>query len=556
MEPGRMITDRSGGGRSIALLRAAVLVLVLTGGLFRFSALERTIIRGDEASTGVRISGVLHEEIGRELFDGRVHSRAEVLEYQYPRPGTTWWDTARNLAVHDPKQSPIYYLAARAWVQILGRSLFVLRSLSALLGLLCLPLAFLVARELFPDRAAAWVAVGVIAVAPVRVVYDRDARPYPLWAVLILLSTWLLLVALRRARTDGGTGRTLFPLYAAALTAALYTHPLTVLVAAAHVAFVVIDERRCWTRPARAHMAAVAVAGLCYAPLAARVAAQMSAPHHGLAWLREAMPPLDWISCAAVAVVRIFYDVAAPGSEPAWMMLGLVPLGIAAAAGSLVLWAAPASARRLLVLQIAVTWVPFVAADLLLGGFRTCVLRYLFPGVIALQLCVAFGIAHLLADSRRIWRAAGLASAIVLALSGVVSGRAIVTAEVWWLNPVGNRIQRIARVVHAADRPLLITPYTAPGQGNHVLAVIRSLEDGVALLLVSDPPWPDVPSGYGSVFAYQVPDQLLVELRQGGWSTVEEDAKRLYRLHRRTEEEDEHPHASLPPRGPASQPRP
>jgi uncharacterized membrane protein len=183
-----------------------VIALVVLGSVLRFGDITRAAVRNDEGQTCWAIAGSNPEEIREELYSGEIYTPAEVLEYQFPRPGTSWLDTVRGLARSDPKQSPLYYVTARWWVQTFGSSVAVLRSFGTLLGLLCLPLVYLLARELFEDPLVAWVAVGVVAVSPIRVVYDRDARPYAMWAIFIVLCSWLLLVAVRRSRDEARLG--------------------------------------------------------------------------------------------------------------------------------------------------------------------------------------------------------------------------------------------------------------------------------------------------------------------------------------------------------------
>ena len=180
--------------RLLRWVRPVVVLLVVLGCLFRFSGLTRMVFRNDEAHTGTVIAGARPHEIQNALFDGASHSPTELLEYQFPRPGVSWSDSIRCLFEIDPKQGPTYFVAARAWVSALGPSTVVLRSLGSLLGMVCLPLVYLLGRELFQDRLVGWVAAGLMAVSPLRIVYDREARPYALWALFILLCSWLLLI--------------------------------------------------------------------------------------------------------------------------------------------------------------------------------------------------------------------------------------------------------------------------------------------------------------------------------------------------------------------------
>ena len=65
-------------------------------------------------------------------------------------------DDVTTLAVEEPRQLPFYFVLARCWVLHLGSSMAVLRALSAVLGVLSLPLVFLLCRELYDRSLEGW----------------------------------------------------------------------------------------------------------------------------------------------------------------------------------------------------------------------------------------------------------------------------------------------------------------------------------------------------------------------------------------------------------------
>jgi hypothetical protein len=99
---------------------------------------------------------------------------------------------------------PLYYLLAHAWLA-LGRDESVLRTLSALLGALAVPLVGLLGAALF-DRRVGMVAAALLAVAPAHVFYSRDARMYPLLTLLVLVATYALVRATGAGRDVGHGG--------------------------------------------------------------------------------------------------------------------------------------------------------------------------------------------------------------------------------------------------------------------------------------------------------------------------------------------------------------
>jgi hypothetical protein len=90
---------------------------------------------------------------------------------------------------------PLYYVVAWFWSKLFGTGEVGLRSLSAVLGTLTIPLAFALGREL-AGRTTGLVAAALCAFNPLLVWYSQEARSYALMIVLTGLSLLLLLRSL------------------------------------------------------------------------------------------------------------------------------------------------------------------------------------------------------------------------------------------------------------------------------------------------------------------------------------------------------------------------
>lgn len=100
--------------------------------------------------------------------------------------------------------TPLYYIALKAWMQALGQSEFAVRLLSAFAGVLSIALAYrlgvmALGRPVYD--ALAHGAPVLLAVAPVGVLAAQEARMYALAACLCLAAAVALLSALRKDRT-------------------------------------------------------------------------------------------------------------------------------------------------------------------------------------------------------------------------------------------------------------------------------------------------------------------------------------------------------------------
>ncbi|HEX8064925.1 MAG TPA: glycosyltransferase family 39 protein [Thermoleophilaceae bacterium] len=165
------------------------------------------------------------------------------------------------------KTPPLYYLLAWLWTRALGTGEVGVRSLSALVGVLTLPVVYSLGRELVSERAGL-VAAALAAVNPLLVWYSQEARAY---ALLVLLAALATLFAVRAAppRADwdaGAGGRRPLALWAVASSLALATHYFAIFVVLPLGAWLLLraPDRRGAARAS----AGVAAAGLVLLPLA------------------------------------------------------------------------------------------------------------------------------------------------------------------------------------------------------------------------------------------------------------------------------------------------
>jgi 4-amino-4-deoxy-L-arabinose transferase-like glycosyltransferase len=84
------------------------------------------------------------------------------------------------------RSPPLYYVLAWLWSKAFGTGEVGLRSLSALIGCLTIPAAYLAARELSGPRAGL-VAAALVAFNPYLVWYSQEARSY---ALFVLFGAW------------------------------------------------------------------------------------------------------------------------------------------------------------------------------------------------------------------------------------------------------------------------------------------------------------------------------------------------------------------------------
>ena len=99
-------------------------------------------------------------------------------------------DQLRNALVHDGAP-PLYYVLLHGWIGVFGSSSAAVRSLSGILGVAAIGLAYVAGRRLGRTPSARrWLGVSamvVVAVSPYAIHYASEARMYSLAMVLVLL---------------------------------------------------------------------------------------------------------------------------------------------------------------------------------------------------------------------------------------------------------------------------------------------------------------------------------------------------------------------------------
>jgi uncharacterized membrane protein len=179
---------------------------------------------------------------------------------------------------------PLYYMLLHIWMGWFGTSEFATQSLSAIIGLLCVPAAFW-AGNVMMGRRVAWAAAALAAVNPFLTLHSYEARMYALMVLLgILTSTAFVLAYVQRRRAW-------LPVFGVLLAAMLYTHNWALFFGGAcAVAFAWLW----WKHPAagrrpllRDGLIGFGVTAVLYAPWLPTLASQ--AKHTGAPWSTRPM---------------------------------------------------------------------------------------------------------------------------------------------------------------------------------------------------------------------------------------------------------------------------
>ena len=505
-----------------------LIVLILTTGIFfRFTNLDRKVYSFDESITSLRISGYTWTEMVQQDFQGKTISVADLQrKYQHTNPEKSWLDTVKGLATEEPQLPPLYFILARFWVQLFDPQVATVRSLSAWISLLVFPSIYWLCWELFRSASAGWIAVTITAVGPFHVLYAQEARPYMMFAVLILLSNAILLraIALQKSpatfKSTSKLTKAVWSIYAIVLTLGLYCSLLLFLVIFAHGIYVIFTEKWRFSKTLIAYLLASAVAITFFAPWiwvlinnSPKIEATVGLPRLSLSWI-SSLKPLILITC------RIFIDTHWAGgiiklgsSGIATDLIRLVVAGILllAIAHSIYLLcrSTPKRIWLFILTAIGITVIALIAV-------RGVADRYLVPYILEIQLAIAylFTVKILVATNSRkkqLWQL----SLIAIISSEIISCAVSSQSQLWWnkypsstkYNPV------VASIVNQAKKPLVISH-----GGNNLTGKILSfsylLKPEVQLLLAVKPEQIKIPDGFSDVFLYRATEALQFELEK------------------------------------------
>lgn len=500
-----------------------MLSVLLMGFVFRFAHLDQKVYWHDEAYTSLRVFGYTSAEVKQDIFQGQVISIEDLQKYQRPNSRKSLIDTVKTLVIDNAQHPPFYYILLRLWVQGLGHSVVAIRSLSALMSLLVFPIIYYLCLELFNFPLVGWLAIAFISISPFHVLYAQEAREYSLWTVMILLSSLLLLKALRIPAPNETIDWKNWGLYAVTFALSLYTSSLSLLVGIGHGIYVMIREHFRLTKTLIAYLMASLIALLAFAPWLAIIITTWSKT--GSNWTAIPIPWMDWIKTWGLHVNRAFIlTVGDFGFDHISTYLTLPLFLILVGYAIYVLCRqAPIQAWLFVLCLMGVPSLFLVLPDLIWGGQRSMATRYLIPFLLGIQISIAYLFATQITSRRlftqRLWY---LIMAGVISC-GIISCNISFLAETAWNKVVSYNNHQVAQLINQSKAPLLISNSFGINFGN-IFSLSYLLNPKVRLQLINDNPQTDVrdvpkiPPNFSDVFLLNLPDPLREKIEQQyGW---------------------------------------
>ncbi|MFB2893706.1 glycosyltransferase family 39 protein [Aerosakkonemataceae cyanobacterium BLCC-F50] len=491
-------------------LRILIITLLLIGILFRCTNIDTKVYWGDEVFTSWRLAGYTLNEFVQQVSDGKIRTIDELQQYQRIDPEKSVIEPIKVLAVEDC-HPPLYYIIAWFWQKTFGDSIAVKRSLSVAISLLIFPCLYLLCRELFASPLVGWIALGLVAVSPIHVLYAQEFRQYSLWTVTILLSGWALLRSMRLQTKSS------WLIYAASLLLLLYTHLFSLFVAAGHLIYVLINQGWRWNKKSRNFGLAFLAGVIAFVPWIVAIIINFRGFQEITDWTNQKTSLFSLFKIWLFNLMYTFIDLDNPiilKLSNDWLhllikiILGLL-IGILVGYSIYFICKHSQQQTWLFVLTLmGVTGISLILPDLIPGGIRSTIPRYLIPCYLGIQLAVAYLIATKISNFKfpGYWRLLLIAILSVSLLSCQISS----PAKTWWTKYGSYYNPEVAQIVNQSPNPLVITmPY-----GPRILALSYLLHPQVHIQFIDETKILKIPNGFSDIFFYRIPQPLLDTLNQ------------------------------------------
>lgn len=483
-------------------LSLGIVILLLLGSLLRFSNIDKKVYWGDETYTSLWISGYSRQEVQADISYDQKLSFESLDKYhgavEY-RKGLS--ETLNRLAQEDTQHPPLYYTLAYVWTQLFGSEVSDIRKLSALFGILVIPCGFWLGFELFESFNAALIFTCILAVSPFHMVWSQEARQYNLWILVTIISTSIFLRNLKRPNNY------FWLTYSISLLTGLYTHIFMPLVSLVHMSYILSlnslrSQRREIIKP---FLISSILAYSAFLPWAFKIFVNGV---DAAGWTARPVPFLNYCKTFVLHIVRVFFDIDFDLGNPI-SYIGLIII-IIVSSSVLYLILNINKKKNLFILYFCILpLVPFLAADVILGGRRALVSRYLIVSFIGLELMVTSFLTNIPRKKLSL-----VLTAIVLSL-GLFSGYHFTSADTWWNKYTFNEHPLVASRINQYDNPFLIVDSRV--NNSSIITMSYYANPDVKLMRISDYKRPLDLDCNEDILLLDLPQEFIQMLRSEGY---------------------------------------
>lgn len=479
--------------RSIDWLKAFLIVVIGIGVVIRFTNLESKFYWLDEMYTSLRISGYSEKEVDQTFSSGSPITSAEInKKFQDVSSHSSLINTVKNVLADDPHHSPLYYITTTYWAKVfgaLGNSIAIIRSWSVVLSLLTFPLLYALCLELFEFPLVGWLAMALNASSPLQLEFAQTARYYSLWSVLVLASSLALLRAIRINKKIN------WVTYGASLVIGLYTYPPHLVIIIQNGIYSIVNEKFRLTKTLKSFFVAVLSSLAIFSPWMIMFLLHRSQSERMMDWVTVRLGLKEWLSWFTYNLVSLFSNFWYykrtfpdwPSSFFPWakFFIPFVVFLTTYAAYILVRYA-PRRSSFFLFSLIFLTSIIHIFPDLVFGGIRALIPRYLIPAFLGVIIIIAYLLAIMLTrfPQKSCWRKLWAGATVTLITGGLVSCLVVLPARgyfTYW--PYKSTVDQLAQVINQSNKPCV---FMIAFKGN-VLILSHILKPDTILQVNTDP---------------------------------------------------------------------
>ncbi len=357
-------------------------ILLLLTTYLRFFNVGDKIYTSDEVRGLMRFSGYTEAEFLTEVYNGKPITVQQIQQYQVPNSSKNIIDAGKALA-GNPEHPPLYYMMSR-FVSQLTNDPTGARYLAVIFSLITFPCLYWLCLELFQSHFVALVAIAIFAASPFHFRLAQEARQYSLWTVTILTSCASLLRALRL------NNRNSWLIYGGSVALGMYSHLFFAWVAIAHSFYLLCLEKFSWkSKILRNYLGVNLIAIVLFSPWIFVILTSVNIVKKKTRWVSSFKAPLElklqyWFGNLGGIFID-FQNYLKANYFLHSLILILVIYSIYFLCKN-----TPIKVWSFLLFILAFSALTQVIPDVISGGRRSLLDRYLMPSYLSIQLAVAY----------------------------------------------------------------------------------------------------------------------------------------------------------------------
>lgn len=467
------------------LFYIVISAFILIGGFARFYKLGEKFYWGDEVFTSMRVSGLDSHQLNTKLE--KIHNsitttgifKSNVL----PSKDSSIKDLIHSLKEEDSQHPPLFFVLNYFWLNFSSPDTYNQRAVSAIFGTLGIISIFFLGIELFGSYLYAILASFIFSLSPLQILYSQQNREYSMWVFMTIISSTFLLKAIRKNR------KTDWILYSIFATLSLYTYLNALLVLLAHLSFVIVNndfkteirKRTFWS---------LAIAGSAFIPWAYIVATHTDVILRTTGFTKSPVVLIDYLSMLGLVLSRLFLDIGTwtIWDRPLTFAESFLPIFSGASMTFLgligILKFRTDRNRLFLFFIFAFSAAPWLMADIIYGGKRALVVRYLMPSWICIYLGVTATIADWLSKTN-LKKISALALIILVIIFSTLSMSRFFLTTSWWTSRPTQVAADIESLQKLAPLPTILADQTRSQFALFSLAF--QVPEETKLILSNDP---------------------------------------------------------------------